>query len=132
MSGGDRREPEWIALELALAIHERQLAEHGGGEGTRDQGLLESALARPINAWAYGTDDFASLAAAYGFGVARNHPFVDGNKRTAWVLARLFLRLSGQVLAFEPVDAIRAMLSLAAGDMSEDELAAWFRERIAA
>jgi death-on-curing protein len=126
------REPEWIALELALAIHERQLAEHGGGEGIRDQGLLESALARPINAWACGTDGFGSLAAAYAFGVARNHPFVDGNKRTAWVLARLFLRLNGQTLNFEPVDAIRAMLALAAGEISEDELAAWFRERIAA
>jgi death on curing protein len=132
MSDGDRREPEWIALELALAIHERQLAEHGGGEGTRDQGLLESALARPINAWAYGTDDFASLAAAYAFGVARNHPFIDGNKRTAWVLARLFLHLNGQALAFEPIDAIRAMLALAAGETSEEELAVWFRERIAA
>jgi death-on-curing protein len=130
MSIEDRSEPEWIALELALAIHDRQLAEHGGGEGTRDQGLL-SALARPINAWAYGTDDLASLAAAYAFGVARNHPFVDGNKRTAWVLARLFLRLNGQALAFDPGDAIRAMLALAAGETSEEEFAAWFRERSA-
>lgn len=132
MSDGDRSQPEWIPLELALAIHDRQLAEHGGGEGTRDQGLLESALARPINAWAYGTDDLASLAAAYAFGVARNHPFVDGNKRTAWVLARLFLRLNGQAIAFVPADAIRAMLALAASETSEEELAAWFRERIAA
>ena len=132
MSDGDRREPEWIALELALAIHDRQLAEHGGGEGTRDQGLLESALARPINAWGYGMDDLASLAAAYAFGVARNHPFIDGNKRTAWVLARLFLQLNGQILDFKPVDAIRAMLALAAGESSEEELAAWFRERLAA
>lgn len=131
MSDKDRREPEWIALELALAIHDRQLAEHGGGAGTRDQGLLESALARPINAWAYGTDDLASLAAAYAFGVARNHPFNDGNKRTAWVLARLFLRLNGQTLAFEPLDAIRTMFALAAGETSEDELADWLRERIA-
>lgn len=132
MSGADRSQPEWIALELALAIHDRQLAEHGGGEGTRDQGLLESALARPINAWAYGADDLATLAAAYAFGVARNHPFIDGNKRTAWVLARLFLRLNGQILDFQPGDAIRAMLALAAGETSEEELAAWFRERIAA
>lgn len=132
MSDRDRSEPEWIALELALAIHDRQLAEHGGGEGTRDQGLLESALARPINAWVYGTVDLASLAAAYAFGVARNHPFVDGNKRTAWVLARLFLRLNGQALDFQPADAIQAMLALAAGETSEEELAAWFRERIAA
>lgn len=132
MSDGQRSEPEWIALELALAIHDRQLAEHGGGVGIRDQGLLESALARPINAWVYGTDDLASLAAAYAFGVPRNHRFIDGNKRTAWVLARLFLRLNGQTLAFEPAEAIRAMLALAAGETSEEELAGWFRERIAA
>ena len=131
MSDGRRREPEWIALELALAIHDRQLAEHGGGAGTRDEGLLESALARPINAWAYGTDDLASLAAAYAFGVARNHPFIDGNKRTAWVLARLFLQLNGPILDFQPAHAIRTMLALAAGETSEDEFAAWFRERIA-
>jgi death-on-curing protein len=127
----DRVEPEWIGLELAPAIHERQLAEHGGGVGMRDEGLLESALARPINSWLYGEPDMAAVAAAYAFGLARNHPFVDGNKRTAWVLARLFLRLNGAELRFDAQDAIRLMLALAAGEIDEDELAAWFRDRIA-
>jgi death-on-curing protein len=126
----DRVEPEWIGVELALAIHERQLAEHGGGVGVRDEGLLESALARPINSWLYGEPDMAAVAAAYAFGLARNHPFVDGNKRTAWVLARLFLRLNGAELRFDPADAIRLMLALAAGEIDEAALADWFRERI--
>ena|SRR5215217_6539863 len=125
-------EPEWIPPSVALAIHERQLAEHGGGAGVRDEGLLESALARPVNAWHYGQVDMAALAAAYAFGVARNHPFVDGNKRTAWVLARLFLRLNAVDIQFEQADAIRIMLALAAGEVTEDALAGWFRERIAA
>lgn len=125
-------EPEWIPLSVALAIHERQLAEHGGGVGVRDEGLLDSALARPVNSWHYGEVDMAALAAAYAYGVARNHPFVDGNKRTAWVLARLFLRVNAVVLSFEPAEAIRIMIALAAGKVSEDALAGWFRERIAA
>jgi death-on-curing protein len=124
-------EPEWIPLAVALVIHERQLAEHGGGIGVRDEGLLESALARPINSWHYGEVDMAALAAAYAYDVARNHPFVDGNKRTAWVLARLFLRLNEVDLRFDPADAIRVMLALAAGEVSEEALAGWFRERIA-
>ena len=132
MSDTERREPNWIDLDLALAIHDRQLAEHGGGVGLRDLSLLESALARPLNSWNYSESDAAALAAAYAFGIARNRPFVDGNKRTAWVAARLFLRLNGEVLRFEPADAIATMLSLAAGELSEEELAAWFRERIAA
>lgn len=127
----DRPEPEWIGLDLTLAVHERQLAEHGGGIGTRDAGLLESALARPVNAWLYGDPDLASLAAAYAFGLARNHPFVDGNKRTAWVAARLFLRLNGAVIRFDQAEAIRTMLALAAGELAEDELADWFRAHIA-
>ena len=126
----DRVEPVWLAAADALAIHDRQLAEHGGGAGVRDPGMLESALARPINRWSYGEDDPASLAAAYAYGVARNHPFVDGNKRTAWVLARLFLALNGHALRFEPPDAIRAMLALAAGELAEAELADWFRPRL--
>lgn len=123
----DRIEPTWLDLTDALAIHDRQLAEHGGGSGVRDQTLLESALARPINRWAYGDDDPACLAAAYAFGLARNHPFVDGNKRTAWVLARLFLALNGHDLRFDPADAISTVLALAAGDLSEENLASWFR-----
>lgn len=123
----DRIEPTWLDLTDALAIHDRQLAEHGGGSGVRDQTLLESALARPINRWAYGDDDPACLAAAYAFGLARNHPFVDGNKRTAWVLARLFLALNCHDLRFDPADAISTVLALAAGDLSEENLASWFR-----
>ncbi|OJW68352.1 MAG: death-on-curing protein, partial [Sphingomonadales bacterium 63-6] len=85
----NRQEPVWLETEVAQAIHDRQLAEHGGAAGVRDAGALESALARPVNRWAYGEDDRCLLAAAYAFGIARNHPFADGNKRTAWVLARL-------------------------------------------
>jgi death-on-curing protein len=125
-------EPRWLDGAVALALHDRQLAEHGGGGGIRDEGLLESALARPLNLWASGEPDLASLAAAYAFGVARNHPFVDGNKRTAWVLARLFLALNGVALAYTPEDAIQAMLSLAAGELSEDQMADWFRQRVTA
>jgi len=91
---------------------------------------LDSALARPLNRWHYGEDDLAALAAAYAYGVARNHPFVDGNKRTAWVLARLFLALNQAALSFAAEDAIRAMLALAADALEEEALAAWFRERI--
>jgi len=123
--------PVWLDAHIALAVHDRQLAEHGGGEGIRDQALLESALARPVNQWAYGkVGDLFALAAAYAFGIARNHPFVDGNKRTAWVFARLFLALNALALRFAPKDAIRAMLALAAGELSEEELAEWFRERV--
>ena len=125
----ERIEPEWLSLDLALAIHDRQLAEHGGPTGVRDQGMLESALARPLNQWTYGEDDLCALAAAYAYGIARNHPFADGNKRTAWVFARLFLRLNGQALSFAPREAIDIVLALAAGELSEDELADWFRQR---
>ena len=130
MSAPERLEPLWLDAEVALAIHDRQLAEHGGGTGVRDAGMLESALARPVNAWTYGADDPAALAAAYAFGVARNHPFVDGNKRTAWVLARLFLVLNGHELQFAAEDAIGAMLALAAGELSEAEMADWFRAHL--
>ena len=122
--------PVWIGEPVALAVHDRQLAEHGGGTGVRDAGSLDSALVRPRNRWEYGEDDFAVLAAAYAFGIARNHPFVDGNKRTAWVVANVFLELNGRELAFDEVDATRIMLSLAAGELSEDELADWFRTHL--
>lgn len=121
----------WLEAQVALAIHDRQLAEHGGAAGVRDAGALESALARAQNRWAYGEDDLCALGAAYAFGVARNHPFADGNKRTAWVLARLFLKLNAVDLTFEPNDAIRTVLALAAGELSEDELADWFRDHLA-
>jgi death on curing protein len=128
MTGLDRIEPVWLDAEVALAIHDRQLAEHGGGTGVRAPGMLESALGRPVNQWHYGEDDRCALAAAYAFGVARNHPFVDGNKRTAWVLARLFLALNGETIKFAPDDAIKIVLALAAGALSEEELADWFRQ----
>ncbi len=122
----------WLDSRDALAIHDRQLAEHGGGQGVRDASLLESALSRPVNRWHYGDDDFANLAAAYAYGVARNHPFIDGNKRTAWVLARLFLTLNGQLLIFDQTDATQTMIALAAGELSEDEMADWFRRHLTA
>ncbi|MEM6476778.1 MAG: type II toxin-antitoxin system death-on-curing family toxin [Pseudomonadota bacterium] len=127
----ERVEPNWLSLDLALAIHDRQLSEHGGPSGVRDQGMLESALARPLNQWTYGEDDLAALAAAYAYGIARNHPFADGNKRTAWVFARLFLKLNGRSISFTPREAINIVLALAAGELSEEELADWFRQRLA-
>lgn len=130
MSDDVRVEPVWLDATDAVAIHDRQLAEHGGATGLRNPDGLESALARPINRWAYGEDEKAALAAAYAFGIARNHPFVDGNKRTAWVLARLFLALNDVSIAFATEDAIATVLALAAGDLSEEELADWFRGHI--
>ena len=121
----------WVTREVAEAVHDRQLAEHGGGTGIRDSGLLESALARPQNLLHYGEPDLAAMAAAYAFGIARNHPFVDGNKRTAWVAARLFLRLNDGVPTFDKAEATVMMQQLAAGELTEDEVAGWFRERLA-
>lgn len=124
-------EPEWIGVAVALAIHEEQIAEHGGGEGVRDAGLLESALARPRNAWGYGVTDLCALAAALGHGIARNHPFVDGNKRTAFVAVETFLILNGVELTAGDADCVVAMLDLAAGEMTEAEFAAWLRDHTA-
>ena len=120
----------WLSARDALAIHEEQLAEHGGADGVRDMGLLESALARSRNLLAYGKPDFADLAAAYAAGVARNHPFVDGNKRTAWMLAVIFLDLNGVDLEADMVDALQAMLSLAEGRIDESAFAPWMRPQI--
>lgn len=121
----------WVDVEVATAAHAEQLAEHGGGEGVRDRGALESALARPLNLAAYGNPDAASLAAAYAFGIARNHPFVDGNKRTAAVVSLTFLWLNGCSFAGTPAEVVVAFLALAAGELSEEEMADWFRRRIA-
>ena len=121
----------WPGSDIAKAIHDEQLAEHGGGRGVRDENALLSALARAQNLVAYGDPDAAALAATYAFGIARNHPFVDGNKRTAWVMARLFLELNGRELGYSDEQAIMIMLQLAAGELSEAELADWFRTRIA-
>ena len=126
-----RIEPHWLDARDALAIHDRQIAEHGGVSGVRDSNLLDSALGRPVNQWNYGTDDPAALAAAYAYGVARNPPVADGNKRTAWVLARLFLALNGHALKFDPQDATRIVLALAGGELSEEELTDWFRDHLA-
>lgn len=117
---------------MALAVHAEQLAEHGGGEGVRGAGALESAMARPRNLSQYDDSDVAVLAAAYAFGIARNHPFVDGNKRTAAVVAETFLALNGHSLDATDAELVVAILALAAGELSEAELAHWFREHIAA
>lgn len=120
--------PEWLSKAAILAIHDEQLAEHGGGTGVRDDGLLESALARPRNRFAYDAAvDLATLAAAYAFGLARNHPFIDGNKRTAFVAAELFLDLNGMVLAASDADCVLTMLRLAAGEIGEEAFAGWLR-----
>jgi death-on-curing protein len=121
----------WVGASIAYAVHDRQLAEHGGLDGVRDRGAVESALARPRNLAAYEEPDAADLAAAYAFGLARNHGFADGNKRTAWVVARLFLADDGHRLQFDRHDAVRTMEAVAAGSVDENALAAWFRERIA-
>lgn len=118
----------WVREDVVYAIHDRQLAEHGGSEGLRDPAALDSALARPRNFAAYERPDVAALAAAYAFGLVRNHPFVDGNKRTAWVVARVFLAINGQRLEFDPHDAVTRMETLAAGTLGESELAKWFQQ----
>ena len=122
----------WLLEETLTAIHHRQIAEHGGSEGLRDEGLLLSALARPQNLVAYGepAPDLASLAAAYAYGIARNHPFVDGNKRTALVAARTFLILNAVDLEATQDDKFLTFLNLAQGAISEQELADWIRKRI--
>jgi len=117
----------WIDADVVLAVHDEQLAEHGGSAGIRDGGLLESALARPKNLTAYGDPDFADLAASYGFGIARNHPFVDGNKRTAFVSTELFLRLNGYRLVANDQSCVLTMLALAAGEIDEAAFADWLR-----
>ena len=121
----------WVAIEVAQAAHLEQLAEHGGAEGVRDERLLESAMARPQNLVAYGEPDAAELAAACAFGVARNHPFADGNKRTAAVVSETFLVLNGYLLSANDAELVVAFLALAAGELSEEEMADWFRGHLA-
>lgn len=122
----------WIDPVVIRAIHEEQLTEHGGAIGTRDAGLLESALARPQQLAAHGDPDAAALAAAYGYGLAKNHPFVDGNKRTAFVAVELFLMLNGWELTASDADCVLTMLSVAGGDISEPACATWIRTHLAA
>ena len=120
---------DWIWLDRAvvLAIHDAQLAEHGGLSGIRDTGAFDPALTRPLNQAAYGEPDAAALAAAYGFGIARNHPFSDGNKRTAFVATELFLSLNGFDLTADDGECVLVFLRLAAGEIDEPALADWIR-----
>ena len=122
----------WIGKELVLAAHARQLAEHGGSSGVRDEALLESALARPQQRHAYGDPppDLADLAASLAYGLARNHPFVDGNKRTAAVMCETFIELNGLTLVATDLELYPVYLDLATGALSEDEFAAWLRPRL--
>ena len=124
------KEPCWLSLVTIEDIHGEQLALFGGPEGIRDRGALESALARPVNRWHYGCRDFAELAAAYAFGIAPNHPFVDGNKRTAFAVLLVFLRLNGLSFAPPQPDSTAIMLGLAAGEIDEAGLTRWIRDNL--
>ena len=121
----------WIDRAVLIAVHEMQLAEHGGGTGLRDANLLESALSRPLNLAAYGEPDVCALAAAYGYGISRNHAFIDGNKRTALVATELFLMLNGWRLIISDADCVFTTLNLAAGELSENDFAAWLQSHVA-
>ena len=122
------REWRWIDKRALLMLHDESLAEHGGAGGLRDEGLLDSALARPLNLAAYGEPDAADLAAAYGFGLAKNHPFVDGNKRAAFLAAGMFLAMNGLRLRASQAEATVAVFTLAAGELDEAGFAAWLRK----
>lgn len=122
------RQSNWITAREVLAIHDLQLTEHGGAAGLRDPGLLASALARPQQLFAYGNPDMFDLAAAYTAGIIRNHPFVDGNKRTGFVVGVLFLELHGYRFTAREADATQAVLGLAAGQMAEKKFAVWLRD----
>jgi death on curing protein len=124
----DKTEPEWICLNAVFAIHDEQIAEHGGSMGIRDQGLLESAITRAQNLHAYSHPDIAALAASYAYGIARNHAFVDGNKRTSRVVTRTFLMLNGGYrIAADKAEQVKVWLDLAAGTLSEEAFAEWLR-----
>lgn len=120
---------KWIDEDTALMLHQMSIQNYGGLDGIRDIGLLQSALARPQNIAAYGAADIFLLAAAYGFGIARNHPFLDGNKRTAFLCCIAFLRMHGESFRATQAEAAAAFLELAAGNLSEEALAAWLRDK---
>ena len=122
-------DPIWIRMDVVLAIHKRQIAEHGGDDGIRDQGLLDSALAKPKNLIAYAEDtpDLAELAAAYGYGICKNHAFVDGNKRVAYVVCMTFLKLNGIILDVALDEKYSTFLKLAEGSIDQKDLADWLR-----
>ena len=119
--------PIWLLRSLIDAVHDAQIAEHGGVDGLRDQGALDSALARPVNLNAYGESDVFRLAAAYAFGIVRNHPFVDGNKRTAFLAAYVFLHVNGHEIVADEVSAVTTVLALAAGEIGEEEFTKWLQ-----
>ena len=119
---------EWLTAEMIVAIHDEQLATHGGPGGVRDIGALESALDRPRNKWAYEQAELAELAAAYAFGLARNHPFIDGNKRTSLLALYTFLGINGVDFVVPEAEAAAIILSLAAGEVSEESLTRWIRD----
>jgi death-on-curing protein len=121
-------EPDWLTYEQVLAIQARQLRRFGGAPGLRDEGILRSALERPVNKWQYEQADLAMLAAAYAFGLAKNHAFVDGNKRVAFIAMVVFLRKNGVRFAPEQAQSTKIILALAAGEVSEDSLARWIRD----
>ena len=121
-------EPNWLSDEIIIAIHDEQLAIHGGGVGLRDQGMLASALERPVNKWSYENAGLPELAAAYAFGLAKNHPFIDGNKRTALLALYTFLYINGVDFIVPEADAAAAILALAAGEVDEDGLTRWIRD----
>jgi death-on-curing protein len=121
-------EPIWLDVREVIDMHAEQLEMFGGPEGIRDQGMLESAIARPLNRWHYGESDLAALAAAYAFGLAKNHPFVDGNKRIAFHAMMVFLRSNGVAFAPEPAHATAIILALAAGEVGEEGLTRWIRD----
>ena len=121
---------EWVNPSVVLAFHDEQIAEHGGASGIRDSGLLDSALARPVNLAAYGEPDVSELAAAYAFGIVKNHPFVDGNKRVAFVVMRTFLLLNGSDLSAEPEACVVKMLAVAEGTIDQDQFAKWLRGQL--
>ncbi len=119
--------PRWVLRTVVDAMHDQQLTEHGGAPGLRDEGLLESALARAQNLHAYGETDLCTLAAAYALGIVRNHPFIDGNKRTAFLTAYVFLRLNGRTLTASEAEAAEIMMETAAGNVSDQTFAEWLR-----
>jgi len=124
------KEPIWLPVDLVMAIHESQLKQFGGPPGIRDRGALESALGRARNRWAYEQGDLASLAAAYAFGIARNHPFVDGNKRAALLSLVTFLGLNGIDFVADEAEAVVMVRDLAAGEVGEEGLARWIRDNL--
>lgn len=120
-------EPKWVSVKAAITIHDRQIARHGGASGLRDLGLLEGGISRPVNKWQYGEDDLFSLGAAYAFGIAKAHAFVDGNKRTALVSALTFLLANGEHVRSAADDAVKAIEDLSVDALSEDQFADWLR-----